>query len=79
MMGLVQGSNLLNPHSSVYTRVADLLAVFNAAHKRLSPKPRKLRAYLTSVIVRYPSDINTCTRSLTNKSCARTPVLPPRL
>ncbi|KAL5498679.1 hypothetical protein ACEPAH_2034 [Sanghuangporus vaninii] len=27
-----------------------MLATFNAAHKNLSPKPRKLRAYLTSVI-----------------------------
>ncbi|THH08173.1 hypothetical protein EW145_g2884 [Phellinidium pouzarii] len=28
-----------------------MLATFNAAHKQMSPKPRKLRAYLTSVIV----------------------------
>ncbi|KAH8116122.1 G-alpha-domain-containing protein [Phellopilus nigrolimitatus] len=27
-----------------------MLATFNAAHKQLSPKPRKLRTYLTSVI-----------------------------
>ncbi|KAL5514345.1 hypothetical protein ACEPAG_2433 [Sanghuangporus baumii] len=27
-----------------------MLATFNVAHKKLSPKPRKLRAYLTSVI-----------------------------